>query len=194
MVRDTSNWAASSKTGQKAAATASLNALSAAKALLGPLDYVTWVDKFGVFIATEGDFREHAKVADGASDVLTSIFWSGQAFESCCAGCRKLTSSRTNPNWNFFSKSNPPIFIDLVDKFPRKRRLANNWTAVGALCTNLRGTEPGALPAPRIISSIRCIWRTRTIARHPFKSSLFLALHPPKLSRRSPKQPAEMTS
>jgi hypothetical protein len=74
MVRDTSNWAASSKTGQKAAATASLNALSAAKALLGPLDYVTWVDKFGVFIATEGDFREHAKVADGASDVLTSIF------------------------------------------------------------------------------------------------------------------------
>ncbi len=60
--------------GRKAAATACLSALSAAKAFLGSLDKVTGVAKLGVFIATEGDFREHPKVADGASEFLAEIF------------------------------------------------------------------------------------------------------------------------
>ena len=60
--------------GRKAAATATLNGLSAAKALLGSLDRVTAIAKLGVYIATEGDFREHAKVADGASELLEAIF------------------------------------------------------------------------------------------------------------------------
>ena len=60
--------------GRKAAATATLNGLSAAKAVLGSLDRVTAIAKLGVYIATEGDFREHAKVADGASELLEAIF------------------------------------------------------------------------------------------------------------------------
>lgn len=60
--------------GRKAAATATLNGLSAAKALLGSLDCVAAIAKLGVYIATEGDFREHAKVADGASELLQAIF------------------------------------------------------------------------------------------------------------------------
>jgi enamine deaminase RidA (YjgF/YER057c/UK114 family) len=60
--------------GRKAAATATLNGLSAAKSLLGSLDRVTAIAKLGVYIATEGDFREHAKVADGASELLEAIF------------------------------------------------------------------------------------------------------------------------
>lgn len=60
--------------GRKAAATATLNGLSAAKAFLGSLDRVTAIAKLGVYIATEGDFREHAKVADGASELLRAIF------------------------------------------------------------------------------------------------------------------------
>ena len=60
--------------GRKAAATACLNGLSAAKAFLGSLDHVTAIAKLGVFIATEGDFREHPKVADGASELLREIF------------------------------------------------------------------------------------------------------------------------
>lgn len=43
--------------GRKAAATATLNGLSAAKALLGSLDRVAAIAKLGVYIATEGDFR-----------------------------------------------------------------------------------------------------------------------------------------
>ena len=60
--------------GRKAAATATLNGLSAAKALLGSLDRVAAIAKLGVYIATEGDFREHARVADGASELLQAIF------------------------------------------------------------------------------------------------------------------------
>lgn len=60
--------------GRKAATTATLNALSAAEDLLRSLDHVTRVARLGVFIATEGEFREHAKVADAASDVLASVF------------------------------------------------------------------------------------------------------------------------
>ena len=43
-----------------------LDALSAANAYLGGLDKITGVAKLGVYIATEGDFRDHPKVADGA--------------------------------------------------------------------------------------------------------------------------------
>jgi enamine deaminase RidA (YjgF/YER057c/UK114 family) len=60
--------------GRKAAEVACLSALSAARAYLGSLDKVTGVAKLGVYIATEGDFREHPKVADGASAMLVKVF------------------------------------------------------------------------------------------------------------------------
>jgi enamine deaminase RidA (YjgF/YER057c/UK114 family) len=60
--------------GRNAAATATLNGLSATKAILGSLDRVTAIAKLGVYIATEGDFRGHAKVADGASELLEAVF------------------------------------------------------------------------------------------------------------------------
>ena len=60
--------------GRKAAEMACLNALSAANAHLGGLDRVTGVAKLGVYIATEGDFRDHPKVADGASELLVKVF------------------------------------------------------------------------------------------------------------------------
>jgi enamine deaminase RidA (YjgF/YER057c/UK114 family) len=53
---------------------ACLNALSAAKAHLGALDKIAGVPKLGVYIATEGDFRDHPKVADGASELLVKVF------------------------------------------------------------------------------------------------------------------------
>jgi enamine deaminase RidA (YjgF/YER057c/UK114 family) len=60
--------------GRKAAYTAALNALSAAKAFLGSLDCVAGIIKLGVFVATEGDFREHPKVADAVSELLQQVF------------------------------------------------------------------------------------------------------------------------
>jgi enamine deaminase RidA (YjgF/YER057c/UK114 family) len=60
--------------GRRAAEVALLSALSAIKAHLGSLDKVAAVAKLGVYIATEGDFRDHPKVADGASELLLKIF------------------------------------------------------------------------------------------------------------------------
>jgi enamine deaminase RidA (YjgF/YER057c/UK114 family) len=66
--------ALSAEDGRKAAETATLSALSAARDYLGSLDKVVRVVKLGVYIATEGDFRDHPKVADGASEMLLNIF------------------------------------------------------------------------------------------------------------------------
>lgn len=60
--------------GYKAAELAVLSGLSAIKEHLGSLDKVTSVAKLGVYIATEGDFRDHPKVADGASELLLKVF------------------------------------------------------------------------------------------------------------------------
>jgi enamine deaminase RidA (YjgF/YER057c/UK114 family) len=60
--------------GRKAAEIACLNALSAAKTYLGALDKIAGVAKLGAYIATEGDFRDHPKVADGASELLLKVF------------------------------------------------------------------------------------------------------------------------
>lgn len=60
--------------GRRAAEIATLSALSAIQADLGSLDRVTAVAKLGVYIATSGDFRDHPKVADGASDLLAKVF------------------------------------------------------------------------------------------------------------------------
>ncbi|MBX5186117.1 RidA family protein [Rhizobium sp. NZLR5] len=66
--------ALTSEDGRKAAETATLSALAAAKDYLGSLDRVVRIVKLGVYIATEGDFRDHPKVADGASEMLLQVF------------------------------------------------------------------------------------------------------------------------
>jgi enamine deaminase RidA (YjgF/YER057c/UK114 family) len=60
--------------GRDALRTATLNALSAAKAHLGSLDRVTRVVSVRVYLATDGDFYNQPIVADAASDLLRDIF------------------------------------------------------------------------------------------------------------------------
>jgi enamine deaminase RidA (YjgF/YER057c/UK114 family) len=60
--------------GRGAARIAAVNVLSAAKDHLGSLDRVTRVVKLTVYLATEGDFTAHAKVADAASELLRDVF------------------------------------------------------------------------------------------------------------------------
>src|SRR5258705_4892767 len=54
--------------GSKAAHLAALNVLAVARQHLGSLDKVTRIVRLGVSVATSGDFREHPKVTDGASE------------------------------------------------------------------------------------------------------------------------------
>lgn len=60
--------------GREAARLSTLNVLSAARNHLGSLDKVTRVVKLTVYLATEQDFVAHAKVADGASELLRDVF------------------------------------------------------------------------------------------------------------------------
>ena len=60
--------------GRNALRTATLNALSAAKAHIGSLDRVTRVVSVKVYLATHGDFFNQPIVADAASELLRSVF------------------------------------------------------------------------------------------------------------------------
>ena len=60
--------------GRKAAELAALNALAVARQHLGSLDKVTRIVRLGVSVATSGDVREQPRVADGASELLQSVF------------------------------------------------------------------------------------------------------------------------
>ena len=82
--------ALSAEDGRKAAEVACLNALSAANAHLGGLDKITGVAKLGVYIATEGDFRDHPKVANGASELLVKVFGAGMLSSRIVLGIASL--------------------------------------------------------------------------------------------------------
>jgi enamine deaminase RidA (YjgF/YER057c/UK114 family) len=60
--------------GREAARLAAVNALAIARRHLGSLDKVKRVVRLGVFVAASGDFRDHPQVADGASELLQSVF------------------------------------------------------------------------------------------------------------------------
>ena len=60
--------------GRDALRTATLNALSAAKAHVGSLDCVTMVVSVKVYLATSEDFYSHPIVADAASELLRDVF------------------------------------------------------------------------------------------------------------------------
>jgi enamine deaminase RidA (YjgF/YER057c/UK114 family) len=60
--------------GRDALRTATLNALSAAKAHVGSLDHVTRIVSVKVYLATHGDFYNQPIVADAASELLRDVF------------------------------------------------------------------------------------------------------------------------
>jgi enamine deaminase RidA (YjgF/YER057c/UK114 family) len=62
------------ESGRKAAYLAALNALAVARQHLGSLDKVARIVRLGVSMATSGDFRDHPKVADAASELLSDVF------------------------------------------------------------------------------------------------------------------------
>jgi enamine deaminase RidA (YjgF/YER057c/UK114 family) len=60
--------------GRQAAQLAALNALAITRHYLGSLDRVARVVRLGVSVATAGDVRDQPKAADGASELLQSVF------------------------------------------------------------------------------------------------------------------------
>lgn len=60
--------------GRRAARLAALNSLALARQHLGSLQHVARVVRLTVSLATTAEFRDHAKVADAASEVLAEVF------------------------------------------------------------------------------------------------------------------------
>jgi enamine deaminase RidA (YjgF/YER057c/UK114 family) len=59
--------------GRKAAHIAALNALALARKHLGSLDRVSRVVRLGVYVAATPEFKDHAKVADAASELFRDV-------------------------------------------------------------------------------------------------------------------------
>jgi len=76
--------------GRKATRIAALNVLSAAKEHLGSLNKVTKVVRLGVYLATEGDFLDHPKVADAASELFRDVFGAGKTSVRIVLGMASL--------------------------------------------------------------------------------------------------------
>jgi enamine deaminase RidA (YjgF/YER057c/UK114 family) len=60
--------------GREAVRIAALNVLSATRQKLGSLDRVTRVVRLCVYLATHGNFFDHARVADAASELFSNVF------------------------------------------------------------------------------------------------------------------------
>jgi enamine deaminase RidA (YjgF/YER057c/UK114 family) len=76
--------------GRQAARLAALNALALAKQHLGSLDKVARVVRVNVSLATTPEFRDHPKVADGASELLAEVFGPSKTSSRCVAGVLSL--------------------------------------------------------------------------------------------------------
>jgi len=60
--------------GHAAARLAAINGLAVVRQHLGSLDRVKRFVRLGVSVATSGNFRDHPRVADGASELLQDVF------------------------------------------------------------------------------------------------------------------------
>jgi len=76
--------------GKSAARLAALNALALVRQHLGSLDPVQRVAQLTVTLATTPDFQEHAKVADGASELFAEVFGADRAPTRMVSGVTSL--------------------------------------------------------------------------------------------------------
>jgi len=81
--------------GRKAARLATLNALALAQQHLGSLDRIARVVTLRVWLATSDDFRDHARVADGASELLAELFGRDRMPTRMVAGALTLPAGVT---------------------------------------------------------------------------------------------------
>jgi enamine deaminase RidA (YjgF/YER057c/UK114 family) len=76
--------------GGQAVRIASLNVLSATRQKLGSLDKVSRVVRLCVYLATYGDFFDHARVADAASELFRDVFGEDKASVRMVLGVTSL--------------------------------------------------------------------------------------------------------
>lgn len=86
---------------QSAARQAVLNALAAVAAEAGSLDAVARVVRLNVFVQSGAGFADQAKVANGASELLVTLFGDAGRHTRCAVGAGQLPL-------------NAPVEVDLI--------------------------------------------------------------------------------
>jgi enamine deaminase RidA (YjgF/YER057c/UK114 family) len=86
---------------QAAARQAALNALAAVRSQIGSLDQVQRIVRLNVLVNSSPGFTGQAKVADGASELLLSIFGDAGRHTRCAIGAAELPL-------------NAPVELDLI--------------------------------------------------------------------------------
>jgi len=77
--------------GQAAARQCGINLIAQLRAVCdGDLDRVVRVVRLGVFVAATPDFTDHAKVANGASDLMVEVFGDAGRHARAAVGCVSL--------------------------------------------------------------------------------------------------------
>lgn len=76
--------------GRNAAKLAALNGLAVARAALGSLNRIRRLVRLTVYISATQDFEAHAKVADGASELLAAVFKDGGGHARLAVGASSL--------------------------------------------------------------------------------------------------------
>jgi enamine deaminase RidA (YjgF/YER057c/UK114 family) len=76
--------------GQEAARRCALQALSALRGTLGPLDLVTGIVQLSVFVASAAGFTDQPKVANGASELFVEIFGEAGRHSRIAVGVAEL--------------------------------------------------------------------------------------------------------
>lgn len=67
-----------------------INALAAVREAVGSLDRVAGVVRLGVFVACGAEFTDHAKVANGASELMQAVFGEAGRHARAAVGCSSL--------------------------------------------------------------------------------------------------------
>lgn len=75
---------------QAAARAAALNALAAVNSIAGSLEAVTRIVRVNVFVNSAAGFTDHAKVANGASELFAEIFGDAGRHTRCAIGAAEL--------------------------------------------------------------------------------------------------------
>ena len=78
------------ETGQQAARLCCINLLTQAKTALGDLDRIERLVRLGGFVAATPDFTDHAKVINGASDLMVEVFGDQGLHCRAAIGCSSL--------------------------------------------------------------------------------------------------------
>lgn len=67
-----------------------INALAVLRDQVGSLDNVTRIVRLGVFVASDGDYAGHPKVANGASELMQEVFGEAGRHARAAVGCAAL--------------------------------------------------------------------------------------------------------